>query len=62
MNSDDLRLVNLWNKSMLILGFDAEGYSTYKFLRELYPQHNLGIADKKLFEDLPSSIPADYTV
>lgn len=62
----NLRLTDLWNKSMLILGFGVEGLSTYRFLRELYPGHLIGIADKRLFEELsPESqvtLPSDSDV
>ena len=58
-----MKLVDLWNKSMLILGFHNEGESTYKFLRSLFPGHIIGIADERLFEQLsPESqeiLPSD---
>jgi UDP-N-acetylmuramoylalanine--D-glutamate ligase len=48
-----MELSNLWNKSMLILGFGVEGLSSYKLLQELFPHHHIGIADQKAFEELP---------
>lgn len=35
------------NKKVLILGFGREGMSTYRFLRNMYPDMHLTIADKK---------------
>jgi len=37
---------HLTNKRILILGFGIEGASTYKFLRSIYPNIKIGIADK----------------
>lgn len=34
------------NKKVLILGFGREGMSTYRFLRNMYPDMHLTIADK----------------
>jgi len=36
-----------WNKKILILGFGREGQSTYKLIREYFPQRNITIADKR---------------
>ena len=33
------------NKSILILGFGKEGQSSYRFIRKLYPDKKLTIAD-----------------
>lgn len=34
------------NKKVIILGFGREGMSTYRFLRNMYPDMHLTIADK----------------
>ncbi|HEV8483335.1 MAG TPA: UDP-N-acetylmuramoyl-L-alanine--D-glutamate ligase [Blastocatellia bacterium] len=39
------KLEDLETKSILILGLGVEGLSTLKFLRELFPEKTLGIAD-----------------
>jgi len=39
-------LENLKDKEILILGFGREGQDTFKFLRKLFPEKTIGIADK----------------
>src|SRR3989344_4736282 len=46
----------LKNKEILILGFGREGQDTFLFLRKHFPSKNLGIADRKEFEELPLQI------
>jgi UDP-N-acetylmuramoyl-L-alanine---L-glutamate ligase len=58
-----MKLTNLSNRSLLILGFGVEGISTYKFLRELFPENAIGVADQRLFDRLPAEaqkvLPSD---
>jgi UDP-N-acetylmuramoylalanine--D-glutamate ligase len=46
------KLDDLETKSVLILGLGVEGLSTLSFLRELFPQKTLGIADHLALERL----------
>lgn len=41
------QLEGIADKEVLILGFGREGRSTYRFIRKLFPQKGLGIADKR---------------
>jgi len=41
-----MKLDELKNKSILILGFGREGQDTFLFLRKLFPKKVLGIADQ----------------
>ena len=41
------------DKKVLILGFGREGRSTYRLLRNYFPVHELGIADKNEITDFP---------
>ena len=43
-----MKLKNLKNKKILILGFGKEGRDTLKFLRKIFPKKKIGIADKNL--------------
>jgi UDP-N-acetylmuramoylalanine--D-glutamate ligase len=42
-----MKLNELKDKKILILGFGREGQDTFKFLRKLFPQKTLGVADQK---------------
>jgi len=44
-----MKLDKLKNKRILILGFGREGQDTFRFLRKLFPNKVLGIADEKKF-------------
>ena len=44
-----MKLNELKNKKILILGFGREGMDNFKFLRELFPDKTLGIADQKIY-------------
>jgi len=41
-----MKLKELINKKILILGLGREGTDTFKFLRKLFPKKNLGIGDR----------------
>ena len=43
-----MKLGELKDKNVLILGFGREGRDTFRFLRKLFPKKNIGIADKNL--------------
>jgi len=43
-----MKLKELENNSILILGFGREGKDTYSFLRKIYPDKILAIADQKI--------------
>ncbi len=47
-----MKLAELKDKKILILGFGREGMDNFKFLRKLFPQKTLGIADRLKFKDL----------
>ena len=49
------KLSYLKDKAVLILGFGREGQSTYKFLREYFPEKELGIADRAALSGLGES-------
>jgi UDP-N-acetylmuramoylalanine--D-glutamate ligase len=46
----------LKNKKILILGFAREGIDTLRFLRKLFPEKVLGIADRSRLEEFPKNI------
>lgn len=49
-----MKLSELREPSVLILGLGREGQSTWRFLRTLYPEKILGAADRLPLEQLPS--------
>ncbi len=51
-----MKLSELQDKSILILGFGAEGQSSLRFLRAAFPDKTIGVADQLAFEKL--SAPA----
>ncbi|MCD6429103.1 hypothetical protein J7L09_00210, partial [bacterium] len=50
-----MRLNTLKEKKVLILGLGREGESSFKFLRKLFPNKTIGLADKKNFQQLPKN-------
>ena len=46
-----MKLGELKNKSILILGFGREGRDSFKFLRKMFPEKVLGIADRLEIKD-----------
>jgi UDP-N-acetylmuramoylalanine--D-glutamate ligase len=53
-----MRLDQLREKSILVLGLGLEGASALRFLRARFPQARLGAADKNSFEQLSGSVRA----
>ncbi|MBD3270359.1 UDP-N-acetylmuramoyl-L-alanine--D-glutamate ligase [Candidatus Peregrinibacteria bacterium] len=49
-----MKIEDLKEKRILILGLGKEGLSSYKFLRDLFPEKEIGLADQKMIEDLSS--------
>ncbi|MFH1036524.1 MAG: Mur ligase family protein [Patescibacteria group bacterium] len=47
-----MMLENLKNKKILILGFGREGKDSFLFLRKLFPNKTLGVADRLKIKDL----------
>jgi len=48
-----MRLAELEDPSVLILGLGVEGRSTWRYLRAAYPEKTLGVADRLSLEKLP---------
>lgn len=51
-----MNLKDLENKKTLILGLGKEGLDTFVFLRELFPDKKLGLADQRKFDQLSSEL------
>ena len=51
-----MKLEELKNRKIVILGFGREGLDNYLALRKLFPKEKIGIADKKKFSELPEKI------
>ena len=51
-----MKLSDLENKKILILGLGKEGLDTFYFLKQAYPANVLGLADKKEITELPQEI------
>jgi UDP-N-acetylmuramoylalanine--D-glutamate ligase len=47
-----MKIENLENKKILILGLAREGVDSFKFLRKMFPDKILGLADAKTFNEL----------
>ncbi len=56
-----MKLQDLKNKSILILGFGREGQSTLEFLQKHFPQKEIGITDQKYGENYLGKLK-DYDV
>ena len=50
-----MKLNQLKNKSLLILGLAREGWDTFLFLRKIFPEQKLALADQLEFEQLPKN-------
>ena len=53
-----MTLKDLEKKSLVILGFGAEGQATYEFLRKRWPSKPLSIADRMALEEFPENVAA----
>ncbi len=51
-----MKLEELEQKSVLVLGFGTEGRATYEFLRRHWPSKPLSIADRRSIEEFPEEI------
>ncbi len=51
-----MKIEDLKNQKILVLGLGREGLSTFKFLRRHYPKMEIGLADQKNMEELGSDI------
>ena len=52
-NLGPMRLAELQKRTILILGFGAEGQATFTFLRKQWPGKMLSIADRRTREEFP---------
>jgi UDP-N-acetylmuramoylalanine--D-glutamate ligase len=53
-----MRFDDLVQKSVLILGFGAEGQATYEFIRRMWPEKPVRIADRRELERLDPAVQA----
>src|SRR5215831_7470324 len=51
-----MKLRELESKSILILGFGAEGQATYEYLRKHWPDKPLSIADRRSLDEFPEDV------
>ena len=51
-----MKLRDLESKSILILGFGAEGQATYEYLRKHWPEKPLSIADRRSLDEFPEDV------
>src|SRR5262245_3265438 len=51
-----MKLAELEQKSVLILGFGTEGQATYDFLRRHWPFKPISIADRRSIDEFPKEI------
>ncbi|MBU3964645.1 UDP-N-acetylmuramoyl-L-alanine--D-glutamate ligase [Patescibacteria group bacterium] len=51
-----MKLTQLENKKILILGLGREGESSFKFLRKIFPDKIIGLADKLEFRELSKTL------
>jgi UDP-N-acetylmuramoylalanine--D-glutamate ligase len=51
-----MKLEDLAAKSILILGFGAEGQATYQYLRRHFPDKALSIADQRTIDEFPKDL------
>src|SRR5215510_9613477 len=51
-----MTLAELFDKSILILGFGVEGQATYEFLRRKWPSKPISIADQRNITDFPEAV------
>ncbi|MCP6719379.1 MAG: UDP-N-acetylmuramoyl-L-alanine--D-glutamate ligase [Patescibacteria group bacterium] len=51
-----MKLKDLEDKNILILGIGREGIDTFKFLKKVFPQKKLGIGDRLRLEELDKSV------
>jgi UDP-N-acetylmuramoylalanine--D-glutamate ligase len=51
-----MKLSELADKSILILGFGTEGQATYEYLRKHWPEKPLSIADRRSIDEFPEDV------
>src|SRR6516162_8107866 len=52
----EMKLRELESKSILILGFGAEGQATYEYLRKHWPEKPLSIADRRSLDEFSEDV------
>src|ERR1051325_5821682 len=53
-----MRLTELQDKSILLLGLGQEGSATFRFLRARFPQKQIGLADEAPLQQLKPELTA----